>query len=1444
MATTIPTNASGVTPPTATTTTETQYYTCKYGRIAILNDENYSLFRQTCKVALLSANAWRIVTGDEPRPANNARLLPDWDQRAARAIQIMSNSVTPNILHSIDALIDATDAVGIWTELAKHNRSLDPMYQDTLVYRFTKETWDPKTEPLSNFLDKLNTYRTQLAGTPKAITEADLLTRLLHSLPEDSHWQQARHFCLNENRSLESAVTLLKSYQPAIIPKAITTATANAAQASRSQSRGRNKVGRREDRSKSRGRKQNYKQNYKEKNRDQEKPESDQCRFCMRKGHYQAECREYKKAQTKAREKVKENSKKKEERVNTVTEISEYEDDDSSLYTSNQHVYAVNGNQGWIIDSGASKHFSGSSSDFEAIKRWNTPRVVRLADGSTIEAQGYGDVILQTTKGNVRLKEVWYTPSFYCKLVSIRVLDDGGATIIFKDQKMKALKDQRILFEGSRIDGLYYVDQPIEKAFTTSTPENTTQARKDRELWHTRLAHINYKSVDKMRECSVGVQYRYSQPENYKAGETACEPCLAGKMKESFNKSTDSREEVKLRRIHCDLSGIRVKSIRGYQYFLVAIDDATRAVWIRHLRSKEAAEVVPAFRQLQKELEREANMKIVFVRADNGKGEFGSMFQDHLSQEGMQFEPCPPYKHSMNGVAERLIQMIDQLARSMLYQAKLPPTMWCYATEHAVWIRNRTPTSALPFSNNSTAETPYESYNLRKPDVRNLRVFGCAAYPHNSLQRMPAHMDPRIRGEYIFVGLRGRAIFRVLNTTTLKEEVYGNVDFNEYKFPRLPDPTDELLNTRKNPPTKKPVEDPSENPIKSLDKESRDGRALAPDSGRVLTPNSSLLRPPVEQSAPDNSSQLRSSGGSQQRSSDDSQQWSSGGSQLRSSESSAETGRRVETDASMTEIGPAEGKGRKPALNPNIFKATRSGRIPRKTVFPDGVSLLIEESKVVHMDGESNHGIPTAPFEAITIEEAMKTDSESWKKAIIRELQSLKETNTYSIVKIPQNRKVISSKWVCRIKFRDDGEHLSHKARLVIRGFEQQYGVDYAETFASVLKFATLRVLLAKAAAEDLEIDQMDVDTAFLNPELQEEVYMEIPEFFELVTMGADPKQYCLRLRKALYGLKQAPRVWFLTVNAFFADIGFKPSNSDPNLFVKNGVYILLFVDDMLIIGKRLEVDHVKVTIKKKWRCKDLGEAKLFIGFQIQRNRTAKSLRIHQTLYITKLLERFKMKDCNAVQLPIPAGTVLVQPSDLSKDEDEAGEHQLLDKLEANLYCQIVGSLLYLVNCTRLDLSYAVGQLARHMSKPRLLHLRLGKRTLRYLKGTISMGILYNGTNHKGTNAYTLYSDATWGTESDRVSFQGWAATRANGAILWTAQRQRSTAQSSLEAEFMSGSEASKEAAWLEKLTNDLNEKYRSPPTLFIDNLGAIDLIHDHKFHKKSKHIDIRYNYI
>jgi hypothetical protein len=144
--------------------------------------------------------------------------------------------------------------------------------------------------------------------------------------------------------------------------------------------------------------------------------------------------------------------------------------------------------------------------------------------------------------------------------------------------------------------------------------------------------------------------------------------------------------------------------------------------------------------------------------------------------------------------------------------------------------------------------------------------------------------------------------------------------------------------------------------------------------------------------------------------------------------------------------------------------------------------------------------------------------------------------------------------------------------------------------------------------------------------------------------------------------------------------IGLKSADANPNFFIGNGVYILLFVDDMLVTGKRQHIDAVKAKIIKEWKCKNLGPAEVFVGFQIDRDRTNRTLKLHQTMYTNKLLERLKMNNCNLTRLPIPAGTVL-QPD--TKDP--------LDYNKATVYRQIVGLTIYLANCTRPDISYAVG---------------------------------------------------------------------------------------------------------------------------------------------------------
>jgi hypothetical protein len=217
-----------------------------------------------------------------------------------------------------------------------------------------------------------------------------------------------------------------------------------------------------------------------------------------------------------------------------------------------------------------------------------------------------------------------------------------------------------------------------------------------------------------------------------------------------------------------------------------------------------------------------------------------------------------------------------------------------------------------------------------------------------------------------------------------------------------------------------------------------------------------------------------------------------------------------------------------------------------------------------------------------------------------------------------------------------------------------------------------------------------------------------------------------LKLNKSLYGLKQAPRAWFYMVKKFFQELGLKSSTADPNLFTGHGVSILLFVDDMLIVGKRQQVDTMKAKILKQWKGKDLKAVDTFVGFQIVRNRKERTLTIHQSFYTTKLLERLGMDKSNPVALPIPTGTVL-------KSDDN-----FLEGDDITVYRQIVGSTIFLANNTRPDISYTVGQLARFMSKPAMIHYQYSKILLRYLNGTREVGITYSNQRGQLPRSYNV----------------------------------------------------------------------------------------------------------
>ena len=189
---------------------------------------------------------------------------------------------------------------------------------------------------------------------------------------------------------------------------------------------------------------------------------------------------------------------------------------------------------------------------------------------------------------------------------------------------------------------------------------------------------------------------------------------------------------------------------------------------------------------------------------------------------------------------------------------------------------------------------------------------------------------------------------------------------------------------------------------------------------------------------------------------------------------------------------------------------------------------------------------------------------------------------------------------------------------------------------------------------------------------------MYIPEYFYLLYLDKNFDRLSLQLLRLLYRLKQALQSWFQEVNSFFLSIRFKPLEADLNLFVHRGVYILLYVNNMLVIGKRHAVDAAKLQIASKQKCKELGSATSFCGFQIIRDCSARTLTIHQGTYISKLLEQFRLDKSNPTQLPLPAGTVLK----LENNAPETPEYQALISIKVTVYQQAVRSLIYLANGT------------------------------------------------------------------------------------------------------------------------------------------------------------------
>ncbi|GJZ81343.1 putative RNA-directed DNA polymerase [Tanacetum coccineum] len=328
--------------------------------------------------------------------------------------------------------------------------------------------------------------------------------------------------------------------------------------------------------------------------------------------------------------------------------------------------------------------------------------------------------------------------------------------------------------------------------------------------------------------------------------------------------------------------------------------------------------------------------------------------------------------------------------------------------------------------------------------------------------------------------------------------------------------------------------------------------------------------------------------------------------------------------------------------------------------------------------------------------EAMEDEhKKEWFEAMQDEMNSLHENNTFELVKLPKGKRALKNKWVYKLKTEEHTSRPRYKARLVVKGFSQKRGIDFDEIFSPVVKMGSIRVVLSLAASLDLEVEQMDVKTAFLHGDLDKEIYMEQPEGFQV----KGKEGYVCRLQKSLYGLKQAPRQWYKKFESVIGKQGYRKTSSDHCVFFQkfgddDFIILLLYVDDMLIVGKNIgRIAQLKRDLSKSFSMKDLGPAKQIIDIQIFCDRGAKKLHISQEQYIEKVLCRFNMDKAKVVSSPLTINFKLT-------DKDCPSSKKNIEKMDRVPYASAVGSLMYVMVCTRPDLAHAIGVVSRFLSNP------------------------------------------------------------------------------------------------------------------------------------------------
>lgn len=850
-----------------------------------------------------------------------------------------------------------------------------------------------------------------------------------------------------------------------------------------------------------------------------------------------------------------------------------------------------------------------------------------------------------------------------------------------------------------------------------------------------------------------------------------CKVCAIGKQSRAPFKEKGTRAKSLLQIIHSDVCGpLPIKSFSGAKYFVTFVDDFSRHVTVVPIKQK--SQVFSEFVKYKNLAENQLSRKIKIYRSDNGTEFINNQFDKHLSDVGIKRQTSAPYVHEQLGVAERINRTLMERVRCMLADAGLPKSFWAEAVTTAAYLLNRIP------CREETHKTPLEYWTGEKPNLSHLRVFGSSAMVHVPKEKRDK-LDPKSI-ECILLGYSDQSkAYRLYNKATRKITISRDVIFCE---------------------TDREVIDESHNDINSVFSPIESDISNSGDEREDESINVSLeLNQTVQEQ------------------------------ETSAVQPNDESNITVTSDVSVYDDAIAD----------DTF-------VPEETMIENAIEEnagLRQSTRIANRRQEPNYLPPSYSFSATeqspsdepwSVKEALsRNDAHLWKAALGEEMKALATNETWSLVNLPRDRKAIPCKWVFKTKLDAHGNVTKHKARLVAKGCSQKQGIDFKETFAPVVRYNSIRYLIALSAKLNLEMHQMDAVTAFLNGELKEEIYMHQPDGFN------DNSGRVCKLQKSLYGLKQSSRVWNEKLNAVLLKYGLKRSEADQCIYhhYSDGklLIVAIYVDDVLICCNDIHLlNEFKRELSNNFQMKDLGEATSILGMRIIRDRKNGTISIDQIQYLNGILQRFGMSDCNGVSTPLDVNQKLSAKLCPTTEKEK-------NEMVNIPYMQLIGCLLFAAQVSRPDINFAVNLLSRYNTNPGKAHWGAAKRVLRYIKSTINRRLVYS----KSPTEIEGFCDADWAGDLDkRSSTTAYVFTFQGAAISWMTRRQKTIALSSTESEYMSMVAAIKEAVWLKRLDSAIFPNASKCIKLNCDNKSAMSTATNNSYSDRTKHVDVKGSFI